>query len=722
MTISRWVVLYVIVSLATCLALFAVTTSGLASTDTELARLLIRLPSDNHGNDLKFIQQTLDSVQTTLNYVLACGLALLGILGGVLVRAIAKPLKTLESAIATAADRLDFTAQAQVVSKDEIGRALEAYNRLLARLRGSFVETQSAIANLKDVSEEVDQSSRKIARNSQLQSDASSNMASAMEELTVSISMVAEQAATARTHSQSSREIAERSAKVILSTVNCIQLISETVGEAASRIKALRADCDSISSMARIIREIADQTNLLALNAAIEAARAGEQGRGFAVVADEVRKLAERTAISTQEITALLVRMQESARLAVDSMGSTEHAVADGVVHANHAGESIEQIKSGVESTAVVVADISHAMREQEAASTSLSRNIEQIAQMSEQNSAAASASAANSRRMTQVGIDMAQVLSAYTVDNGPKKIVLRAADTHPEDYPAVRAVRAMAEILERRSQGRITLKVTPGGVFGPDKEVMEQLKAGTLDMARINSAMLNKDCPLTAVLGLPYMFTSIEQMQQVEDGDLGQQVLDACAPVGYVGLAFYDSGERSVYATKPIRTLADMKNLRLRVQQSDLWIAIANAMGAQAVPMNLAEIVPACRAGLIDAAENNILSFEMQKHNDAFKYYCHTDHSMLPELLLFSKKRWDSLEQKDQMLILEAARESVPLMRRFWREREDAARKAVVSAGTVIVKDVDRASFQNAMRPVYDKFISSPQQKALFQAIRQMK
>lgn len=716
MSVTRKTALFVAASLAACLVLFGVAVSGLSSTEAEIAQRLGKLAAADAAAP---VSQSLEASRTALIIALGLSLVTLGALGFLLLRSIVKPLKDLEATIATTADRLDFTQRARIDAHDEIGGALTVYNRLLARLCASLLETQNAIAHMKDVSEEVDQSSRKISRNSHLQSDASSNMAAAMEELTVSISMVAEQATTASAHSQSSREIAERSAEVILSTVKCITLISETVSEAATRIKALRSDCDSISSMASTIRDIADQTNLLALNAAIEAARAGEQGRGFAVVADEVRKLAERTAHSTREITTLLTRMQESARLAVDSMGSTEQAVADGVVHANQVGESIGQIRSGIEATAVVVADISHATREQEAASASLSRNIEQIAQMSEQNSAAASSSAASSRRMTEVALDTAQTLSIYTVDSGPKKIALRAADTHPDDYPAVRAVRAMAEILERRSQGRITLKVTPGGVFGTDREVMDQLKAGTLDMARINSAMLNKECPLTTVLGLPYMFDSIEQMQHVEDGELGQQVLDGCAPAGYVGLAFYDSGERSVYATKPIRTLSDMKDVRLRVQQSDLWIAIANAMGAQAAPMNLAEIVPACRAGLIDAAENNILSYEMQKHSDVFRYYCHTDHSMLPELLLFSKKRWDGLAPEDQALILEAARESVPLMRRFWREREDAARKAVISAGTTIIKDVDRASFRSAMKPVYDKFISSAQQKALFQAIR---
>ena len=722
MTIARKILVLVIASLAACGIIFAVAISGIASAEAQIGLVASKFTSAGASVDFKSVEQSLSSARTSLFVVFLLGLSLVGALAYLLRRSIVKPLEALAPAIAHAADQLDFTEMARVRSEDEIGRALLAYNRLLTRLCSRIVEIRNSIGHMGEVSEEVDQSSRKIARNSLLQSDASSNMAAAMQQLTVSISMVAEQAATASQHTQESRDTAQLSAGVILSTVDCIQRIAQTVNEANTRIKALRADCDGISSMARIIREIADQTNLLALNAAIEAARAGEQGRGFAVVADEVRKLAERTAHSTQEISDLLKRMQESARLAVDSMSHAEKAVDEGVLNARQAGESIERFRTGSDSAATAVADISGAMKEQQAASSSLARNIEQIAQMSEQNSVAAGASVASVKRLMQAGLDMAQGLSDYKVDIGEKRIVLRAADTHPDDYPAVRAIRAMAEILERRSNGRVTLKLTPGGVFGPDKEVMEQLKAGTLDMARINSAMLNNECPLTTVLGLPYIFNSVEQMQRVEDGELGQQVLDSCADAGYVGLAFYDSGERSIYSTRPIRTLDDARGLKLRVQQSDLWIAIANAMGTKPMPMNLAEIVPACRAGLIDAAENNILSFEMQKHNDAFKFYCHTDHSMLPELLLFSKKRWQTLPLDVQALISEVARESVPLMRRFWREREDSARKSVIAGGTVIVSDVDKASFRNAMRPVYDRFVSSPQQKALFQAIKSMR
>lgn len=156
---------------------------------------------------------------------------------------------------------------------------------------------------------DVDRTSKEIAENPHAQSDASAGMAAAVEELSVSISMVASQARDASEHTVASRDIADRGSEVILSTVNGIETISSSVRDTSARIATLRSDSESIASVANIIKEIAEQTNLLALNAAIEAARAGEQGRGFAVVAEQVRKLAEHCK-STQEISGLLGKMQ----------------------------------------------------------------------------------------------------------------------------------------------------------------------------------------------------------------------------------------------------------------------------------------------------------------------------------------------------------------------------------------------------------------------------
>ena len=232
----------------------------------------------------------------------------------------------------------------------------------------------------------------------------------------MSISMVASQARDASEHTVASRDIADRGSEVILSTVNGIQTISSSVRDTSARIATLRSDSESIASVANIIKEIAEQTNLLALNAAIEAARAGEQGRGFAVVADEVRKLAERTAKSTQEISGLLGKMQTGAREAVDAMALAVSEVNTGVDNARRAGEAIGAIRQDSSAVVGVVGEISEAVREQSAASTSISQRIEQIAQMTERNTAAAETTAEAIHRMSEMSHEILEALKAYRV------------------------------------------------------------------------------------------------------------------------------------------------------------------------------------------------------------------------------------------------------------------------------------------------------------------
>ncbi|MDQ7989255.1 MAG: methyl-accepting chemotaxis protein [Candidatus Dactylopiibacterium sp.] len=344
------------------------------------------------------------------------GLVLIGVLGLFIGRSIRRPLLAMQQAITHTARELDFRHDIPVRSSDEVGQTLKAYNTLLQRLRTSFAAVQATTARMLAAAGEAEHSAHQIAENSRQQSDASAGMAAAVEELTVSISVVAGQAQEATQHTLASRDNAERGSGVILATVEGIQHIARTVELASGRIGTLRSDSESISAAATIIREIADQTNLLALNAAIEAARAGEQGRGFAVVADEVRKLAERTGSSTQEISSLLARMQESARLAVDSMDEAVREVAGGVEHAREAGESIQGIKEGSGNVVNVVEDISEAVREQSSASTTIARQIEQIAQMTERNSSAALRSAEAVDNMSRMSREIGEALEAYKV------------------------------------------------------------------------------------------------------------------------------------------------------------------------------------------------------------------------------------------------------------------------------------------------------------------
>jgi tripartite ATP-independent transporter DctP family solute receptor len=210
--------------------------------------------------------------------------------------------------------------------------------------------------------------------------------------------------------------------------------------------------------------------------------------------------------------------------------------------------------------------------------------------------------------------------------------------------------------------------------------------------------------------------------MRKVLDGAIGEEILKDCEAQGFIGLAFYDSGARSIYSVKkPVKTLADAKGLKVRVQQSDLWVSLLEAMGANATPMPFGEVYTALKTGLVDAAENNYPSYESSRHFEVAKYYNKTEHSMAPEILLFSKKVWDGLSPDEQKQIRAAAKESVGYMRKLWDEREAKSLAVVKAAGAQIV-EVDKASFQAAMKPVYDKFLKDPKLQDMVRRIGEVK
>jgi tripartite ATP-independent transporter DctP family solute receptor len=280
-------------------------------------------------------------------------------------------------------------------------------------------------------------------------------------------------------------------------------------------------------------------------------------------------------------------------------------------------------------------------------------------------------------------------------------------------------AVKQMSEAVKKRTGGKHSIKVFTGTQLGGEKDTIEQTKIGALDLVRINSAPMNNIVPETLVPSLPFIFRDVTHMRKVLDGPIGDEILKALEPHGFVGMAFYDAGARSFYNTKkPIRTPADMKGMKIRVQQSDLWVAMMQALGANATPMPYGEVYTALKTGLVDGAENNWPSYESSRHFEVAKFYAITEHSLAPEILLFSKKIWDTLGRDDQLVIKQAAKESVPFMRRLWDEREQASRKIVEDGGSQIVM-VQKKPFQDAMKPVYDKFITDPGLKDMIRRIQ---
>ncbi len=298
--------------------------------------------------------------------------------------------------------------------------------------------------------------------------------------------------------------------------------------------------------------------------------------------------------------------------------------------------------------------------------------------------------------------------------------LVLKAADTHPDGYPTVEAVKYMGQLLSEWTNGRITIQMFPGRQLGEEKDTIEQTILGAIDLNRVNLAPLNGVVPETAVPALPFIFRSIDHMRRVMDGEIGQEILAAFEEHGMIGLAYYDSGARSFYNTKrPIRTPEDMKGLKIRVQNSDLFVSMVEALGANATPMEFGQVYEALKTGVIDGAENNWPSYESTRHFEVAKYYSLDQHSMSPEVLIMSKKTWDKLSPADRELIKKAAALSVPYMRELWDRRVEESKKIVLAAGNEVIEDIDKQPFIDAMRPVYDKFANTPELKSLVERIQ---
>jgi tripartite ATP-independent transporter DctP family solute receptor len=295
-----------------------------------------------------------------------------------------------------------------------------------------------------------------------------------------------------------------------------------------------------------------------------------------------------------------------------------------------------------------------------------------------------------------------------------------RSADVHPDDYPTVMAVKKMSEIISQQTGGKDTIKVFGQSALGSEKDTVEQVKLGALDMVRVNVAAFNNIVPETIVPALPFLFKSKAHMRKCLDGPVGDQILASLESQGFIGLAFYDSGSRSFYTTaKPIKSVADVKGMKLRVQQSDMWVTLIQSMGGNPTPLPYAEVYTALKTGVVDGAENNWPSYESSHHYEVAKNYSLTEHSMSPELLVFSKVIWDTLTPEEQGIIRKAAKESVPYMRELWDAREAQARATVEAGGATIISDIDRQGFADAAKPVYDKFAADPKLQELIKQIQ---
>jgi tripartite ATP-independent transporter DctP family solute receptor len=304
-----------------------------------------------------------------------------------------------------------------------------------------------------------------------------------------------------------------------------------------------------------------------------------------------------------------------------------------------------------------------------------------------------------------------AGIIAAFASSaSAQQKLVLKASDVHPEGYPTVAAVENLGKKMAAATNGRITVQMYPSMQLGGEKEAIEQAQVGAIAFARVSVGALGPVVDDLNVFNLPYVFRNTEHAQKVMDGEIGKELLDKVtnSGKGIVGLCWMDAGARSFYDTKkPIKTMADLKGLKVRVMGNPMFVDMANSMGANGIAMGYDQVFTSLQTGVIDGAENNPPSFVFDNHYQVAKFYTIDEHLIVPEMLVMSKKIFDSMSKDDQALLLKFSREAQMEERKLWDVYEKQAMDKAKANGVQIIQisAADKKQLQDAVKPVWDKY-----------------
>jgi tripartite ATP-independent transporter DctP family solute receptor len=288
-------------------------------------------------------------------------------------------------------------------------------------------------------------------------------------------------------------------------------------------------------------------------------------------------------------------------------------------------------------------------------------------------------------------------------------EIKIKFAEVHPTGYPPVVAEQAMGKKLEEQSKGEISFKMFAGGVLGSEKEVVEQVQANAVQMTRVSLGIVGPVVPDVNAFNLPFIFRDQAHMRKIIDGDIGQEMLDKItnSEFNMVALAWMDGGTRNLYTKKPVRSIADLKGMKIRVQGNPVFIDTINDMGGNGIAMATGEIFSALQTGVIDGAENNPPTFLEHNHYQNAKFYTMTEHLILPEPVVISKTTWEKLKPEQQALVKKLAREAQMEERVLWDKKSAEAETKLKASGVEFISltPEQKKAFYDATQPVRDKY-----------------
>ncbi len=299
----------------------------------------------------------------------------------------------------------------------------------------------------------------------------------------------------------------------------------------------------------------------------------------------------------------------------------------------------------------------------------------------------------------------------------GPGDVYLRLAEIHPADHPTARADYEFARLVAQRSSGRIQVVVYTDAALGQETSALEQVQFGGIDIARVSLSALTSYVPRLNALSMPYLYRDEAHMWRVLDGQVGKDLLSGIAEAGFVGLAYLEAGSRSIYtARRPVRALADLEGMRIRVQEATVLEKVLAVFGARPVPMPFGEVYSAIDTGAIDGAENNVPTYLTWHHDQVARYLTLTEHARIPEMLVGSAVSFGELSSADRQLIADAAVAAAAYQRVEWRKYEALLAERLRQAGVQVLPLRDPEAWRARVRAIYQA--QDPAVRALVERI----
>ena len=283
---------------------------------------------------------------------------------------------------------------------------------------------------------------------------------------------------------------------------------------------------------------------------------------------------------------------------------------------------------------------------------------------------------------------------------------VLKLAETHPQDYPTTKGDYEFARLVKERSNGKMVVEVYHSKQLGEEKAVIEQVQLGAIDFTRVSISPVSAFVRDLDAFQLPYLYRDAAHMWKVLNGPIGEEILKKLESSNFIGLGWFEAGSRNFYTKKQVKTVADLKGMKIRVQQAPLMVGLVEALGAVATPLAFGEVYSALQTGVIDGAENNWPSYLSTSHYEVAKFFITDEHTRVPEIMIASKKVFDKLSKEEQAIIKKAMKDAQPYQIKLWNEFEKVAEKTVREKGSTIteISPQEKKKFMDAMKPLYDK------------------